>query len=106
MLLVENRISRVKEKYNVPLDVWDQMVTGSGAIADNQKYLEWIARDYMNSIAQNDIYLEMVLDAVETFDRKRNKLPKKDLYSYSDYTELNKTLDSLKKRKTKSYRYS
>ena len=80
MLLVENRISRVKEKYNVPLDIWDQMVRGSGAIANNQKYLEWIARDYMNSVAQNDLYLEMVLDAVKTFDRKRNNLKVKDLF--------------------------
>lgn len=98
MLLVENRISRVKEKYNVPLDVWDQMVTGSGAIANNQKYLEWIARDYMNSVVQNDLYLEMVLNAVETFDRKRNNLTKKDLYSYTDYNQLTQALDNLKER--------
>ncbi len=74
------------------------MVTGSGAIANNQKYLEWIARDYMNSIVQNDLYLEMVLDAVETFDRKRNNLKIKDLYSYNSYTDLNDALDNLKKR--------
>ena len=98
MLLVENRISRVKEKYNVPLDIWDQMVRGSGAIANNQKYLEWIARDYMNSVAQNDLYLEMVLDAVKTFDRKRNNLKVKDLYSYDSYTDLNDALNNLKKR--------
>ena len=98
MLLVENRISRVKEKYNVPLDIWDQMVRGSGAIANNQKYLEWIARDYMNSVAQNDLYLEMVLDAVKTFDRKRNNLKVKDLYSYDSYNDLNDALNNLKKR--------
>ena len=74
------------------------MVTGSGAIANNQKYLEWIARDYMNSIVQNDLYLEMVLDAVETFDRKRNNLKIKDIYSYDSYTDLNDTLENLKKR--------
>lgn len=98
MLLVENRISRVKEKYNVPLDIWDQMVTGSGAISNNQKYLEWIARDFVNSIVQNDLYLEMVLDAVETFDRKRNNLKIKDIYSYNSYSDLNDALENLKKR--------
>ena len=98
MLLVENRISRVKEKYNVPLTIWDQMVTGSGAISNNQKYLEWIARDFVNSIVQNDLYLEMVLDAVETFDRKRNNLKIKDIYSYNSYSDLNDALENLKKR--------
>jgi len=98
MLLVENRISRVKEKYNIPLDIWDKMVTGSGTIANNQKYLEWIARDYTNSTIQNDIYLEMLLDTVESFDRKRNNLSKKDLYSYKDYHELNQVLVKLKER--------
>jgi hypothetical protein len=98
MLLIENRISKVKEKYNIPLDIWEKMVSGSGSIASNQKYLEWIAKDYTNSIIQNDLYLEMLLTAVESFDRKRNNLSKKDLYTYSDYSELNQALDNLKER--------
>ena len=44
MLLTENRVSQVKEKYDIPAKVWEPMVTGSAAIAKNQKYLEWIAR--------------------------------------------------------------
>ena len=71
MLLIENRISQVKEKYNIPLDIWDKMVTGSGSIANNQKYLEWIAKDYTNSVIQNELYLDMLLSSVESFDRKR-----------------------------------
>ena len=69
---------------------------GNLFLENNQKYLEWIARDYMNSVAQNDLYLEMVLDAVKTFDRKRNNLKVKDLYSYDSYTDLNDALNNLK----------
>ena len=98
MILIENRITSVKEKYNIPLDIWDKMVTGSGAIANNQKYLEWIARDYTNSTIQNDIYLDALLSSVESFDRKRNNLPKKDLYVYTSLSELNLALDNLKER--------
>ena len=40
MLLTEDRISQVKEKYDIPVEVWENMVSGSAAIAKNQKYLE------------------------------------------------------------------
>ena len=39
MLLTENRTSQVKEKYNIPTEVWENMLSGSSAIAKNQKYL-------------------------------------------------------------------
>ena len=46
MLLTENRVSKVKEMYNIPSEVWEPMVTGSAAISPNQKYLEWIAKQW------------------------------------------------------------
>ena len=37
MLLTEDRVSKVKEKYDIPAEVWEPMVGGSAAIAKNQK---------------------------------------------------------------------
>ena len=51
MLLTEDRISQVKEKYNIPAEVWENMVSGSASIAKNQKYLEWLARVWSEKVS-------------------------------------------------------
>ena len=98
MLLIENRVSNVKEKYNIPVDIWEKMVSGSASISSNQKYLEWIAKAYTDSSHQMGGTLDMILDVVERFHRKRNRLPRKDLYSYTSFPALKSVLDNLKGR--------
>jgi len=98
MILIESRVSKVKEKYNIPVDMWARMVKGSESISSNHKYLEWMAKVYQDSARQNDMTVDMILDVVERFDRKKNKLPRKDLYSYKSLTALKQILDNLKER--------
>ena len=115
MLLTENRVSQVKEKYDIPAEVWEPMVTGSAAIAKNQKYLEWIARVWKERVStpesvetqarEGHIWsgvLNGTLSTIEEFDRLRPNLKKKDLYQYSDRQEVVDALEEYKKEKTRN----
>ena len=115
MLLTENRVSQVKEKYNIPAEVWEPMVSGSAAIAKNQKYLEWIARVWSERVSTPE-YIETqkreghiwsgvlngTLSTIEEFDRVRPNLKKKDLYQYRDRQEVIDALESWEKEKTRN----
>ena len=115
MLLTEDRVSQVKEKYDIPAEVWEPMVSGSAAIAKNQKYLEWIARvwkEYVSTPENVDTQdregwvwtgvLNGTLSTVEEFDRVRPNLKKKDLYQYRDRQEVIDALEDWKKEKTRN----
>ncbi len=117
MLITENRVSQVKEKYDIPTEVWEPMVTGSAAIAPNQKYLEWIAKTWKDKVSSPEYadftmpeqlvrlgtsVLNGLLTTVEEFDRVRPNLKKKDLYQYSDRQEVKDSLEQYKKEKTRN----
>jgi hypothetical protein len=112
MLLTENRVSQVKEKYNIPSNIWDSMVNGSVSIAPNNKYLEWIAGRFYNIVGVDTTrslgnvnrelsgnVLDNILKHVEIFDRVRQNLSKKDLYSYASLDELKSYLKDHKLKK-------
>ena len=115
MLLVENRVSKVKEKYDIPMKVWEPMVSGSASIAPNQKYLEWIARVWSEKVSTPENIkiqktdgtvwsgvLNGTLSTVEEFDRVRPNLKKKDLYQYRDRQEVVNALQDWQKEKTRN----
>ena len=115
MLLTEDRISQVKDKYNIPAEVWENMVSGSAAIAKNQKYLEWIARVWSELVGTPE-YIETqkreghiwsgvlngLLSTVEEFDRVRPNLKKLDLYQYDNRQEVTDALEAWKKEKIRN----
>jgi hypothetical protein len=115
MLLTENRVSQVKEKYEIPAKVWEPMVSGSAAIAPNQKYLEWLAKVWKESVSTPESIetqeregwlwtgtLNGLLSTLEEFDRVRPNLKKKDLYQYKDRQEVIDALEQYKKEKTRN----
>ena len=115
MLITENRVSQVKEKYDIPTEVWEPMVTGSAAIAPNQKYLEWLAKVWRASVSTPDKVeqqriegnvwtgtLNGLLTTIEEFDRVRPNLKKKDLYQYKDRQEVIDSLGQYKKEKSRN----
>ena len=111
MLLTENRTSQVKEKYNIPTEVWENMLNGSNAIAKNQKYLEWIAKIWTKEVSEQgydvsnpvpqDI-LNNILTTVEEFDRLRANLNKKDLYQYRNVSEVVATIKDYRLENTRN----
>ena len=115
MLLIENRVSQVKEKYDIPATVWEPMVSGSASIAKNQKYLEWIAKVWSEKVSTpENIKIQQVdgtvwtgvlnglLSTIEEFDRVRPNLKKKDLYQYKNRQEVIDSLEQYKKEKTRN----
>ena len=115
MLLTENRVSQVKEKYGIPSEVWEPMVSGSAAIAKNQKYLEWIAKVWKEYVSTPEMIntqdregwvwtgtLNGLLTTIEEFDRVRPNLKKKDLYQYKDRKEVVDSLEQYKKEKVRN----
>ena len=111
MLLTKNRTSQVKEKYNIPTEVWENMLNGSNAIAKNQKYLEWIAKIWTKEVSEQgydvsnpvpqDI-LNNILTTVEEFDRLRANLNKKDLYQYRNVSEVVATIKDYRLENTRN----
>ena len=115
MLLTEDRVSQVKEKYNIPSQVWEPMVAGSAAIAKNQKYLEWIAKQWEGMVStpskvqqqriEGNVWtgtLNGLLTTIEEFDRVRPNLKKKDLYQYRDRQEVIDSLEDYKLDKVRN----
>ncbi len=115
MLLTENRVSQVKEKYDIPAEVWEPMVTGSAAIAKNQKYLEWIARVWKEYVSTPEMIntqdregwvwtgtLNGLLSTIEEFDRLRPNLKKKDLYQYRNRQGVIDVIEQYKKEKSRN----
>ena len=107
--------SQVKEKYDIPAEVWEPMVSGSAAIASNQKYLEWLARVWKERVSTPEYIetqkreghiwsgvLNALLSTIEEFDRVRPNLKKKDLYQYKDRQEVIDSLEQYKKEKSRN----
>tara|TARA_R110001583_G_scaffold78667_3_gene213110 strand:- start:8661 stop:10472 length:1812 start_codon:yes stop_codon:yes gene_type:complete len=115
MFLIENRVSQVKEKYDIPAEVWENMVFGSAAIANNQKYLDWIARVWKERVSTPE-YVETqareghiwsgvlngTLSTIEEFDRVRANLKKRDLYQYRNRQEVIDALEDYKLEKVRN----
>ena len=62
--------------------------------SDNQKYLEWMIKVMISGFTLG-IGPRYILGLVKDFHEKQQRLPKKDLYQYSGYHELEKTLKNL-----------
>ena len=114
-LLIENRVSDAFEKYrNVPMlsqDIFDLIVKGSGDIAGNQKYLDWILNRWIKSrrenpetVASSKDSAQEVIDAVEIFDKIRNVLDIKSLYEYESTDQLFDVLRAAQTRQRREVR--
>ena len=98
-LLVEDRVSDASQKYGkspyLSKDLFDVIIKGSGDIAGNQKYLDWILNRWIKSREENPETVtsykesvEEIIAAVETFDKVRNILDIKNLYDYETIDQL------------------
>lgn len=90
MLLTEDRISKVKEKYYFPPKTWDDIIDASYSIAPNHKYLDWISK----IIKIESIPINVVADKVKEFDKVRSSLDKKDLYQYKSFDDLINSIEN------------
>jgi len=101
-IILEGRVEDMKTKYvdnedlppikRLPEVKFDRLVKGDPS--GNQKYLEWM----INQVIRGDIIgitTAYILRLVSEFHEKQQRLPKKDLYQYSGYHELEKTLKNL-----------
>lgn len=109
MLLLENRIKRAKEKYNnQPLTdtEWQKIIKFSSSISPNHKYLDWIVKVFIDMVGmpstgvqefQTEEFLTKIINLIKSFEKVKNKLDKKDLYSYKSFSDLKKSLDGVKR---------
>ncbi len=101
-LLLEGRVDDMKAKYvdneelspikRLPISKFKKLVKGDPS--GNQKYLEWM----INQVIMGDVIdvtTGYILRLVTEFHEKQQRLPKKDLYQYSGYHELEKALKNL-----------
>jgi hypothetical protein len=101
-LIIEGRVEDMKAKYvdnqelppikRLRKDRFEKLVKGDPS--GNQKYLEWM----INQVIRGDIIgvtTGYILRLVTEFHEKQQRLPKKDLYQYSGYHELEKALKDL-----------
>ena len=106
MLLTEDRVSQIKEKYQIPADMWPELISGSQAIAPNHKYLEWIANLVQRMSASEGVIAQgaliAILEAVSQFEKWKSHLPQKDLYQYKSLEEVEEALKNYKKEKTRN----
>ena len=111
-LLLENRVSDASQKYgdnpNLSKDLFDVIIQGSGDIAGNQKYLDWIISRWLKAREENPETVtstkesvEEVIDAVRDFDKTKNILDIKNLY---DYKTIDQLFDVLRAAETRQRR--
>ena len=101
-LLNEGRIDDLKAKYvdNPNLEPINKLrekqfdVLVSGDPSGNQKYLEWMIKVMVSGYVLS-IGAHYILGLVKEFHENQQRLPKKDLYQYSGYNELEKVLKNL-----------
>ena len=106
MLLTEDRVSQIKEKYQISADIWPELISGSQAIAPNHKYLEWMA-NLIQRIGEGvegfpHGALITILEAVSQFEKWKSHLPQKDLYQYKSLEELEAAFENYRKEKTRN----
>lgn len=110
-LIVEGRVEDMKAKYvdntelppikRIPERRFNALVKGDPS--GNQKYLDWM----IQQVIRGDIIgvtTGYILKLVGEFHEKQNRLPKKDLYQYSGYHELEKALLNLPPSKSEMRR--
>jgi len=110
-LLNEGRIDDLKAKYvdNPNLEPINKLrekqfdVLVSGDPSGNQKYLEWMIKVMVSGYALS-IGAHYILGLVKEFHENQQRFPKKDLYQYSGYNELEKTLKNLQPSKAEMKR--
>jgi hypothetical protein len=106
-ILIEGRVEDLKAKYvdnpnlapikKINDSKFNTLVKGDPS--GNQKYLEWMIkvmiRGYSLGIGSN-----YIVGLVSEFHEKQQRLPKKDLYQYSGYNELEEALRNLQPSKS------
>jgi hypothetical protein len=105
-ILIEGRVEDLKAKYvdNPNLEPVEKLrekkfdVLVSYDPSGNQKYLEWMIKVMISGYALG-VGTHYVVGLVKEFHEKRQRLPKKDLYQYSGYNELEKALKNLQPSK-------
>ena len=106
MLLTEDRVSQIKEKYQIRADMWPELISGSQAIAPNHKYLEWIANLVSRFSSGEDSMphqaLIAILEAVSQFEKWKSHLPQKDIYQYKKLEDLEEAIENYKREKTRN----
>ena len=106
MLLTEDRVSQIKEKYQISADIWPELISGSQAIAPNHKYLEWMANLIQRIGGGEEGFphpaLVTILETVSQFEKWKSHLPQKDIYQYKSLEELEGALENYRKEKTRN----
>lgn len=98
ILLVESRVSDLKSKYvgrgrgKVSDETFE--ILKEGDPSKNHKYLEWMVKQIIRGWGI-DLKPKYIIDLVNEFDKKVNRLDNKDLYSYRSWAELESLLSSL-----------
>lgn len=110
-ILIEGRVEDLKAKYvNNPdkepikkLREKEFQTLVNGDPSGNQKYLEWMIKVMISGFVLN-IGSHYVLGLVKEFHENQQKLPKKDLYQYNGYHELETAIKNLQPSKAEMKR--
>jgi hypothetical protein len=96
-LLVEGRVDDAREKFpDIEEDDWQQLVANQPA-GSNNKYLMWGAGQVDDGFS-----VEVVVQVIRLFDGHVHRLKQKDINQYKDVGEIEKAVDELGEKKTKS----
>ena len=98
IIIKESRKEDLKKKYSDKFDeeTLDWILGISDLQEFNHKYTDWVLKNTSQHSVDNDI--EILLDAIKTFDKYQSTLEKKDINQYS-YGELAKELLKIEERK-------
>jgi len=98
ILLKEGRKEDLKKKYSDKFneETLDWILNISDLVDFNHKYTDWVLKNTSIHSVKNDI--EILLDAIKTFDKYQSTLEKRDINQYS-YGELAKELLKIEERK-------
>ena len=96
-LLLENRVDDAREKFpDIEEEDWQQLVANQPA-GSNNKYLMWAAGQVDDGFS-----VEVVVQVVRLFDGHVHRLKQKDINQYKDVGAIEKVVDELGEKKTKS----
>ena len=96
-LLVEGRVDDAREKYpDIEEEDWQQLVANQPA-GSNNKYLMWCAGQVDDGFS-----VEVVVQTIRLFDGNVQRLQQKDINQYKDVGAVEKAIDELPKKQSKS----
>lgn len=96
-LLVEGRVDDAREKFpDIEEEDWQQLVAQQPA-GSNNKYLMWSANQVDEGFS-----VEVVVQVIRLFDGHVQRLKQKDINQYKDVGAIEKAVDELGEKKTKS----